>query len=93
VSRDENGGLGITGTPHPGTFECACYCVHNHSDVTGTVVLDWYETSDGHDYFNSEEFMRATIEAAREVVRILNQQLPGRVNARTEMDWSGTDDT
>ena len=95
MSREENDGFGpqITGTPRPGSFERACYSVRNHGDGTGTVVLDWYEMSDGRDYFGSEEFMRAEIEAARGVVRILNQQLPVRVNAETEMDWSGTDDT
>jgi hypothetical protein len=82
----------ITGTPDSGTFERACYAVRNHGDGTGTVVLDWYEMSVGRDYFGSYKFMRAKIEVAREVVRILNEQLPGRVNAQTEIDWSGLED-
>jgi hypothetical protein len=36
--------------------------------------------------------MRAEIEAARAVVKILNDQLPSRVDAVVEMDWSGLDD-
>ena len=73
VSQEENDGCGpqITGTPRPGSFERACYSVRNHGDGTGTVVLDWYQMSDGRDYLGSEEFMRAKIEAAREVVRNL----------------------
>jgi hypothetical protein len=82
----------VTGTPSPGTFERACYAVRNHGDGTGTVVLDWYEMSDGRDYFNSDEFMRAEIGVAREVVRMLNEQLPARVHAETEIDWSGIED-
>jgi hypothetical protein len=95
VIQEQDDGLGpqVTGMPRPGSFERASYSVRNHGDGTGTVVLDWYEMSDGRDYFGSEEFMRAKIEAAPEVVRVLNQQLPGRVNAETEMEWSGTDDT
>lgn len=79
---------GITGMPRPGTFERACYAVRNHGDGTGTVVLDWYEMSDGRDYVGSDEFMRADVETARRVVALLNGQLPGRVlSASTELDW------
>ena len=54
-------------------------------------MLDWYETSDGHDYGTSEEFMRAEIETARQLVNLLNSQLPGRVlSAPTEHDCSET---
>ncbi len=52
----------VTGAPRANDFMRACYAVCNHGDGTGTIVLDWYETSDGHDYGTSEEFMRAEIE-------------------------------
>jgi hypothetical protein len=79
----------IKGTPRRGTFERACYAVLDHGDGTGTVVLDWYEMSDGRDYFGSDEFMRAEIGTARQVVALLNEQLPARVlSAPTERDWS-----
>jgi hypothetical protein len=78
----------LTGAPNAGDFMRACYAVWNHGDGTGTVVLDWYQTSDGHDYCTSDEFMRVEIEVARKVVSILNSQLPGRVSAQTEYDWS-----
>jgi hypothetical protein len=94
MSKDKSAGLSaaVTGAPRPGTFERACYSVRNHGDGTGTVVLDWYETSIGRDYFGSDEFMRATIEVARDVVRVLNDNLPGRVHAETEIDWSGIEE-
>jgi hypothetical protein len=45
--------------------------------------------SDGRDYFGSDEFMRAEINAARQIVALLNKQLPGRVlSAPIELDWS-----
>jgi hypothetical protein len=65
-------------------FEHACYAVEAHGDGTGTVILDWYETSIGRDFMNRETFMRAEIETARQIVRLLNQKLPGRVDAITE---------
>lgn len=86
-------GVRITGHPPHGAFERACYAVRNHGDGTGTVVLDWYEMSDGRDYFNSEEFMRVEIETARAVVELLNRQLPARVGAQIEWDWSDIDDS
>jgi hypothetical protein len=74
-------------------FERSCYSVCAHGDGTGTIALDWYETSDGHDFCNSQYFMRAEIETARAVVELLNRQLPGRVmSAPTEIDWSGQDE-
>lgn len=79
--------LPVTGTPRAGTFERACYSVWVHGDGTGTVALDWYEMSDGRDFFHSEHFMRTEIETARTVVKLLNGQLPERVlSAPTEMD-------
>jgi len=79
----------VTGAPSAGDFMRACYAVHNHGDGTATIVLDWYEMSDGRDFCTYEEFMRVEIEAARKVVSILNNQLPGRVSsAPTEHDWS-----
>ena len=79
----------VTGAPSANDFMRACYAVWNHGDGTGTIVLDWYETSDGRDYCTSEEFMRAEIETARQLVSLLNSQLPGRVlSAPTEHDWS-----
>lgn len=80
----------ITGAPNPNDFMRACYAVRNHGDGTGTIVLDWYEMSDGCDYGSSDEFMRAEIETARKVVSLLNSQLPARaLSAPTEIDWSG----
>jgi hypothetical protein len=90
MSKDETirTGSRITGAPRQGTFERACYAVRNHGDGTGTVVLDWYEMSDGRDYCASDEFMRAEIDTARQVVEVLNRQLSGRVlSAPTEIDW------
>jgi hypothetical protein len=55
-----------------------------HGDGTGTVVLEWYETSVGHDYMTSETFMRTNIDTARQIVMLLNQQLPNRVSGITE---------
>jgi hypothetical protein len=72
-------------------FERACYAVIAHDDGTGTVVLDWYETSVGRDFMMSEEFMRAEIDTARQIVQLLNQQLPGRVHAITEYPVSDSD--
>ncbi len=72
----------ITGASHH--FMRACYAVEVHGDGTGTIVLDWYETSIGLDYGTSITFMRTEIETARQIVRMLNEHLPGRVNARTE---------
>jgi hypothetical protein len=46
----------------------------------------------GRDYIGSDEFMRANIGVAREVVGMLNEQLPARVHAETEIDWSGIED-
>jgi hypothetical protein len=77
----------ITGAPQ-GSFERACYAVMSHGDGTGTIVLDWYETSLGRDYVTSESFMRTEIDAARQIVRMLNEQLPGRVHAITEYEDS-----
>jgi|HubBroStandDraft_6_1064221.scaffolds.fasta_scaffold1391519_2 hypothetical protein len=68
-------------------FERACHAVHTHGDGTGTIVLDWYETSDGRDFMIFESFMRVEISAARDIVRILNAQLPGGLAARTEYEW------
>lgn len=82
----------VTGVPRPGAFERACYSVCVHGDGTGTIALDWYEVSDGRDFFHSDHFMRAEIETARAVVELLNTQLPGRVmSAPTEINWSGQD--
>jgi hypothetical protein len=71
MSKDESARpvAQITGTPRPGAFERACYAVGNHGDGTA-VVLDWYEMSDGRDYCTSDEFMRADIETARQVVAL-----------------------
>jgi hypothetical protein len=71
---------------HPGgsPFERCCYCVEDNGDGTGTVVLDWYETSDGRDYMTTETYMTTTLEAAREIVRILNNNQSGTVSASTE---------
>lgn len=80
----------ITGTPHKGTFERGCYCVRNHGDGTGTIVLDWYEMSDGRDYSCSLAYMRTSVDTARQVVALLNAELPSRaLSAPTEVDWSG----
>ena len=69
-------------------FMRACYSVQNHGDGTGTIVLDWYEISDGGDYCCSDVFMRVEIVTARQVVALLNKQLPGLVgSAPTEVDW------
>lgn len=71
-----------------------CYCVRNHADGTGTVALDWFETSDGRDYHSSDTFMRTEIETARKIVSLLNGRLPGRViGVPVELDWSGQDDS
>jgi hypothetical protein len=79
----------LTGAPSFGDFMRASYSVHNHGDGTGTVVLDWYEMSEGCDFGTFVEFMRAEIETARQVVALLNKQLPGRAgSAPTEVDWS-----
>lgn len=75
---------GVTGAPSRGDFMRACYAVQNHGDGTGTIVLDWYETSVGRDYGSSDEFMRVEIGTARKIVALLNSQLPGRVSAQTE---------
>jgi hypothetical protein len=85
----------ITGAPRSTSpFERASYAVRNHGDGTGTVVLEWYEVSDGRDHFNTDEFMRAEIETARQVVALLNAQLPDRVmSAQTEFDWSEQKDS
>ncbi len=73
----------ITGASQ-GPFERACYAVYAHGDGTGTVALDWYETSDGRDFMGSIMFMRTEIEASRSIVRLLNANLPGGLPARTE---------
>jgi hypothetical protein len=65
-------------------FTRACYAVQPHSDGTATVILDWYETSTGRDSMTFDIYMRTEIEAAREIVRILNASLPHRVAATTE---------
>lgn len=82
----------ITGSPEPGSFERACYAVRNHGDGTGTIVLDCYEMSEGRDYIGSQQFMRTEVETARVLVELLNRQLPGRVWAETEIDYSGIDE-
>jgi hypothetical protein len=80
----------ITGASRS-AFERACYAVHAHGDGTGTVVLDWYETSDGRDFMGSITFMRTEIEAARRIVQLLNANLPGGLPARTEYPPDGED--
>ncbi len=77
----------LTGAPSAKGFDRACYCVRDHGDGTGTVVLDWYEVSDGRDYGSSDEFMRAELSVAIKVVNLLNAQLPSSVHARTRIDW------
>jgi hypothetical protein len=73
-------------------FERACYAVLAHGDGTGTIVLDWYETSIACDFMHSETFMRTNIDTARAIVLLLNQQLPSRVQARTEYEESPAED-
>jgi hypothetical protein len=65
-------------------FMRACFAVDAHRDGTGTIRLDWYETSIDRDYGSSDYFMTTELEAAREIVRILNENLPDRAHARTE---------
>ena len=74
----------LTGASPEGSFMRACFAVDAHRDGTGTIRLDWYETSIGRDYGTSDYFMSTELEAAREIVRILNEHLPDRVHARTE---------
>jgi hypothetical protein len=76
----------ITGAPHG--FERACYAVKAHSDGTGTIVLDWYEMSTGHDFMISQDFMTTEIATARQIVHLLNAQVPSRVDGTTEYDAS-----
>lgn len=78
----------ITGASRA-SFERACYAVRAHGDGTGTIVLDWYETSGGRDFTNYETYMRTELDAARSIVQILNAHLPGRVAARTEYPPDG----
>ena len=78
----------VTGAPSGRDCTRACYAVWNHGDGTGTIVLDWYEMSIGRDHCHSEVFIRAEIETARKVVNLLNSQLPARVSASTEVDFS-----
>jgi hypothetical protein len=73
-------------------LERACYAVLAHGDGTGTIVLNWYETSIGCDFMHSETFMRTNINTARAIVLLLNQQLPNRVQARTEYEESPDQD-
>jgi hypothetical protein len=77
----------LTGSPSPNEFSRSCYCVRNHGDGTGTVVLNWYEVSNGQDYYHSDEYMRAELSVAKRVVELLNAQLPARVHATTVIDW------
>jgi hypothetical protein len=77
----------ITGAPSRQDFMRSCYVVRNHQDGTGTVALDWYEMSDGRDYHSSDVFMRTELEAALQIVRVLNAQIPGRVEAGEQLDW------
>jgi hypothetical protein len=79
----------ITGAPHG--FERACYAVKAHGDGTATIVLDWYEMSIGRDFRVSQDFMRTEIETARQIVRLLNAQVPSRVHGTTEYDASEDD--
>ncbi|MPR10486.1 hypothetical protein [Microvirga tunisiensis] len=61
--------------PSGSCFERCCYCVEDNGNGTGTVVLEWYEISDGQDYMTSEAFMTTTLEAARAVVHICQSAL------------------
>ena len=81
----------FTGHSPPGTFMRSCYVVRNHGDGTGTVALDWYEMSDGRDFYSSDEFMRTELEAALQIVRLLNAQMPGAVHAAEQIDWPEDD--
>lgn len=69
----------------------SCFVVRNHRDGTGTIALDWYEMSDGRDYGSSDVFMRTELQTALQIVRLLNGQLPGRVHAAEERDWTDED--
>ncbi len=79
--------MNITGVHSGPGFMRSCFVVRNHGDGTGTIVLDWYEMSDGRDYHTSEVFMRTKLETALQIVRLLNAQLPMRVYAAEEEDW------
>ncbi len=77
----------LTGALINGSLVRACYCVRNHGDGTATIALDYYEMSIGRDFGGHDDFMRVELTTAREVVALLNAQLPGRVDAETELDW------
>jgi hypothetical protein len=81
----------LTGAQLNGDFVRACYCVRNHGDGTATIALDYYEMSIGRDFCGYDDFMRVELTTAREVVALLNAQLPGRVDAQTELDWSDSE--
>ena len=78
-------GSKITGAS-TSAFERACFAVREHGDGTGTIVLDWYETSDGRDFMTYEAFMRTEIKAARKIVKLLNANLPGGISATLEYE-------
>jgi len=71
----------------PGFIRCS-YVVHNHSDGTGTIALNQYEMSIGRDLCGFQDFMCVEIGVVRQVVKLLNDQLPARVPAAEVEDWS-----
>lgn len=81
----------ITGMRSGSGLNRCCYIVRNHQDGTGTIALDWYEMSDGRDYFSSDVFMRTELETALPIVRLLNEQLPMRVHAAEQEPWPDED--
>jgi hypothetical protein len=86
TKRAHSGNSAITGAPSGRNFERSCYCVRNHQDGTGTIVLDWYEMSVGRDYMTSEIYMRTELVAARQIVAILNRSLSHEVTGEIEVD-------
>jgi hypothetical protein len=77
----------MTGAPSRKDFMRSCYLVRDHQDGTGTIALDWYETSDGRDFCSSDVFMRTELDTALEIVRLLNAQLPARVQVNECQEW------
>ena len=79
----------ITGSSSGHDFMRSCYIVRDHRDGTGSIALDWYQTSDGRDYCTSDVFMRTELTIAAKIVELLNSQLPGKVEAATFVEWFG----
>lgn len=81
----------LTGVSSGRDFMRSCFLVLDHQDGTGTIALEWYEMSIGRDACSFDEFIRTELQTALQIVRLLNAQLPGRVDARELVAWP--DDT